>query len=359
LFGREATLLSWASFALAVAATVVTWFMHNRRAERRVYWGGWLVGSVGVAVTVSGRDGWRGGLIAFSGIGVCAIVMAIRYTPYLKIGDRIIATSRFDRRPDTPEGDHSPPNTHSTRRHLTAEDVRSQTFAKPVGRQGYNPDEVYEFLERIAQRLDGRQGLTAEDVQAVRFSRPRPFVRGYDPDQVDEFIDEAAATVAGWDLRYRPTSRAWSIHSTADRSPHTGDTASRDVYGNTIFGDQRCSQSQRDPAQSVSHHSRFSLPSTRFSQWLAGTFTLAGLTRILSGHLIFRRAAEHVSPHPCGAADSTGPPPRHASEPSRGLQTQGPEDRALQVVDDRLVAIICNEASRSGSSSSSDSLFHM
>jgi DivIVA domain-containing protein len=127
--------------------------------------------------------------------------MAIRYTPYLKIGDRIIAAIRFDGRPDPTEVETSPPSGHSTRTRLTPEDVRNRMFAKPIGRQGYAPEQVDDFAERIAQRLDGHRELNAEDVRAVRFSRPRSFVRGYDPDQVDNFLDEAAATLAAWDMR--------------------------------------------------------------------------------------------------------------------------------------------------------------
>jgi DivIVA domain-containing protein len=59
----------------------------------------------------------------------------------------------------------------------------------PLGRRGYNEDQVDDFLDRIQATLAGEDNLTAGEVRAVEFD-PAPFIRrGYHEDQVDEFLD--------------------------------------------------------------------------------------------------------------------------------------------------------------------------
>jgi DivIVA domain-containing protein len=59
----------------------------------------------------------------------------------------------------------------------------------PLGRRGYNEDQVDDFLDRIQATLAGEDTLTAAEVRAVEFD-PAPFIRrGYHEDQVDEFLD--------------------------------------------------------------------------------------------------------------------------------------------------------------------------
>ena len=85
---------------------------------------------------------------------------------------------------------------------LTAQDVRGATFNKPpLGRRGYNEDEVHAFLQLAALRLDGNGRLSADDVRDVAFSKPRIGKRGYHEDEVDAFLDALAATIAGLDDR--------------------------------------------------------------------------------------------------------------------------------------------------------------
>jgi DivIVA domain-containing protein len=43
--------------------------------------------------------------------------------------------------------------------------------------------------------------LTAEDVRSATFDKPPIGKRGYNEDQVDEFPDTLAATIAGLDAR--------------------------------------------------------------------------------------------------------------------------------------------------------------
>jgi DivIVA domain-containing protein len=75
---------------------------------------------------------------------------------------------------------------------LTPEDVHNVAFSKPpVGKRGYNEDEVDAFLDLIEERLRDPTAntLTAEDVHNVAFSTP-PFARrGYNEDEVDAFLD--------------------------------------------------------------------------------------------------------------------------------------------------------------------------
>lgn len=59
----------------------------------------------------------------------------------------------------------------------------------PLGRRGYNEDQVDDFLDRVQATLAGEDQLTAREVREVEFD-PAPFIRrGYNEDQVDEFLD--------------------------------------------------------------------------------------------------------------------------------------------------------------------------
>ncbi|MBB2922370.1 DivIVA domain-containing protein [Cellulomonas cellasea] len=85
---------------------------------------------------------------------------------------------------------------------LSAGDVREVRFTRTSFREGYDPDEVDAFLERVATTLgafaSGRPleaPLTREHVEAVRF-RPTKFREGYDQDEVDDFLDLVAAALA-------------------------------------------------------------------------------------------------------------------------------------------------------------------
>lgn len=173
--------------------------LHNRRIERRIYWAGWLVGAAGIALGMQSRDGRRGIFITFVVLMLFAVVIAVRYTPYFKLGGRIIAISRFDRRPDPTGNDDTAAPIARTPRRITAQEVRTASFSKPLGRQGYDPEQVDALLERIAERLDGRGHLTAEDIRTAQFSRPRAFMRGYDPEEVDKLLDDAIAALPASD----------------------------------------------------------------------------------------------------------------------------------------------------------------
>jgi DivIVA domain-containing protein len=75
---------------------------------------------------------------------------------------------------------------------LTPEQVRNVAFSKPpIGKRGYNEDEVDAFLDRVEAALRDPSGstLTAEQVRNVAFSKPPIGKRGYNEDGVDAFLD--------------------------------------------------------------------------------------------------------------------------------------------------------------------------
>jgi DivIVA domain-containing protein len=85
---------------------------------------------------------------------------------------------------------------------LRAYEVQEMVFSKPpMGKRGYNEDEVDAFVSEVVARLEGRGRLTAEEVRDVAFSKPALFKRGYNEDEVDAFLEDAEATIARMDRR--------------------------------------------------------------------------------------------------------------------------------------------------------------
>jgi DivIVA domain-containing protein len=85
---------------------------------------------------------------------------------------------------------------------LTAADVLDAKFAGTKLRQGYDQDEVDDFLDRVAETLTAREtreptrnALTAAEVEGVRFRATR-WREGYDQQQVDEFLGKVRETLA-------------------------------------------------------------------------------------------------------------------------------------------------------------------
>lgn len=97
-------------------------------------------------------------------------------------------------RPPLPEPVHMPqPRPRRTSlAHLRADDVRNVRFSSTKFREGYNQDDVDDFLDRVEAHLRGTtssaEPLTAEDVVNQRF-RGTKFQSGYDQDEVDDFLD--------------------------------------------------------------------------------------------------------------------------------------------------------------------------
>jgi DivIVA domain-containing protein len=79
----------------------------------------------------------------------------------------------------------------TTARALTPEQVHNVAFSKPpIGRRGYNEDEVDAFLDAVEAALRDPTGrtLTPEQVRNVAFSKPPIGKRGYNKGEVDAFL---------------------------------------------------------------------------------------------------------------------------------------------------------------------------
>jgi DivIVA domain-containing protein len=74
---------------------------------------------------------------------------------------------------------------------LTPEQVHSMAFSKPpIGRRGYNEEEVDAFIDvaEAALRDPTRRTLTPEQVHDMAFSKPPIGRRGYNEAEVDAFL---------------------------------------------------------------------------------------------------------------------------------------------------------------------------
>jgi DivIVA domain-containing protein len=81
-----------------------------------------------------------------------------------------------------------------------AEAVHNVAFSKPpIGKRGYNQDEVDAFLDFLeaALRDPARRALLPDQVRNVAFAKPPIGKRGYNEDEVDAFLDDIARQVEG------------------------------------------------------------------------------------------------------------------------------------------------------------------
>lgn len=93
--------LMWAGFAMWGSALIADWFLTDLWIRRRVYWYTWIAGSALCAAAVV-FQGWGAAVFGFIALCVSGAVIAIRWTPFLKVRGRIIAASYRDRRAETP-----------------------------------------------------------------------------------------------------------------------------------------------------------------------------------------------------------------------------------------------------------------
>ena len=98
---------------------------------------------------------------------------------------------------------------------LTAADVLNQKFAATKFREGYDQDEVDDFLDRVVETLKEREGagrasqpLTAHDIGQVRFQATK-WREGYDQQEVDAFLDRVRAELEVVDAPAPPPAPAW------------------------------------------------------------------------------------------------------------------------------------------------------
>lgn len=85
---------------------------------------------------------------------------------------------------------------------ITADELRAVQLGRPpLGKRGYHPGEVDDFLARAGEALTAlafrrTPQLSAEEVRAAVFRKPGlGRGRGYDEDQVDELLDRLEHTL--------------------------------------------------------------------------------------------------------------------------------------------------------------------
>lgn len=84
--------------------------------------------------------------------------------------------------------------------HLTPQDIHNISFSRPpMGKRGYNEDEVDAFLDFIEAALQdpARRAIAAEQVRHVAFAKPPIGKRGYHEGEVDAFLDRVAQELGG------------------------------------------------------------------------------------------------------------------------------------------------------------------
>ena len=98
--------------------------------------------------------------------------------------------------------DPARPTAETTRPALADADIKRMAFSRPpIGKRGYNEDEVDAFLDLVEERLlnPSNPSLTAVDVQHMAFSKPPIGKRGYDEDEVDAFLDLVESEISRLD----------------------------------------------------------------------------------------------------------------------------------------------------------------
>jgi hypothetical protein len=111
----------WGGVAIGGLAILATAFIsHDLRAERRLYWGGWLA-VAGFALIGLWDQGWGGRILIPGGCLAVALLRAWASTPYLKVGDRIYAASELHVQAETPEHLRQPLGPSAYSGHIRAE----------------------------------------------------------------------------------------------------------------------------------------------------------------------------------------------------------------------------------------------
>ena len=86
---------------------------------------------------------------------------------------------------------------------LTPDDVKDVRFDHaPLGKRGYNEDEVDDFLDQVELALRGEMKMTAQTVREIEFDQGGLVRRGYDEQQVDEFLEAVIVHLEGGEPNY-------------------------------------------------------------------------------------------------------------------------------------------------------------
>ncbi|RAV18004.1 hypothetical protein DQP55_00465 [Mycolicibacterium sp. GF69] len=94
--------------AIGIVGMLSTAFLRKVRYARRLYWCSWFVAGGLMAVATLDRGVVSACLVAVAA-GVFAFMYAYLRTPYVKLGDRIVAYTIPDGRPDPPDDESEPP----------------------------------------------------------------------------------------------------------------------------------------------------------------------------------------------------------------------------------------------------------
>ncbi|MFB2598817.1 DivIVA domain-containing protein [Herbiconiux sp. P17] len=89
---------------------------------------------------------------------------------------------------------------------IASAEVASRVFTETKMREGYDSEQVVEFLKRAVATIDayergdvtGVELLTAEQVVNARFSQTK-FRAGWDQDEVDDLLDAVVFTLRSYE----------------------------------------------------------------------------------------------------------------------------------------------------------------
>lgn len=89
---------------------------------------------------------------------------------------------------------------------MRSEDVAAKKFGTTRWREGYEPRDVDELMERVRETLAGYERrrsinpISAVEIVEARFT-PTRFREGYDQNDVDDFLDEIVAALQQHEAR--------------------------------------------------------------------------------------------------------------------------------------------------------------
>lgn len=118
---------------------------------------------------------------------------------------------------------------------MLADEVRAVRFRKaPIGRRGYDEEQVDEFLDRIEGALRGRSAMTLGELRDTRIGRSPVGKRGYRDEDVDAFVERVIAEWPG------PSGRTARSVTTLDTTQGWLAGLAQDVFEHEACFDCRC-----------------------------------------------------------------------------------------------------------------------
>ncbi|PLS29215.1 cell division protein DivIVA [Bifidobacterium parmae] len=148
---------------------------------------------------------------------------------------------------------------------VSVDDIRNKTFQTVRFKEGYDVDEVDDFLDKVVDGMKAGRPMTAAELGAQTFHTVR-FKEGYDVADVDEFLNELAhdaSTRTGTPVAATTTTSA-TAHTAAGiptAAPGGTPTPGTTTPGTTTPGTPMSSGIHDDP---------------RASGWDAGASSVSG-----------------------------------------------------------------------------------